>query len=203
MSEKRLYLIRHGHTTWNGPPARMQGNKGDSQLSERGRAEATALGPAMPAFDRIVSSPLTRCLQTVDCLFGRAPDATDPRLAEIDVGSFTGRYASEIRETEPEAWRVWRAMADDGRIGGDGETIAELQQRFLAGVRDVLAGIVDGERVLVATHGGCLRTLIFHAEGRPLSDFHATKVENLTLFEATQSAQGNLSVRLVTAGDIG
>ena len=61
MTEKRLYLIRHGHTVWNGPPLRFQGQM-DSSLSDDGRSEAIALGKRMPYQpDRIVSSPALRC----------------------------------------------------------------------------------------------------------------------------------------------
>ena len=95
MSEKRLYLIRHGHTTWNGPPLRFQGQM-DSSLSENGRAEAIALGERMPYQPhRVISSPSLRCRQTVDCLFNRKPDQTERRCIELGLGWFEGHLASE------------------------------------------------------------------------------------------------------------
>ena len=203
MTETSLYLIRHGHTMWNGPPVRMQGNRGDSHLSARGHEEARALGHRMQHVDRIVSSTLARCLETVDCLFARAPDATEPRLAEIDVGGFTGRYAEEIARTDPEGWRIWRELPPDGRIGGDGETIVELQTRVVAGVTAVLDGVDAGERVLIATHGGCLRVLDAHVRGSAVAPFSTRSIANLTLFRLTRRADGAMIMDAVVPEEAG
>ena len=203
MSVASLYLIRHGHTVWNGPPVRMQGNRGASHLSERGRREARALGPRLPNFDRIVSSPLARCLETVDCLFARAPDATDPRLAEIDVGGFSGRFADEIERSDPEGWRIWRELPPDGRIGDDGETVAEFQRRVVAGVVAALDGVMTGERVLIATHGGCIRATDAHVRGIPVAPFSTGSVANLGLFRLSRDAEGTLALSAAAADEIG
>ncbi len=172
----------------------MQGNRGDSHLSARGREEAHALRSRIGPFERIVSSPLARCLETVDCLFARAPDATEPRLGEIDVGGFTGRYAEEIARTDPEGWRIWRELPPDGRIGGDGETIVELQTRVVAAVGAVLDGVGAGERVLIATHGGCLRVLDAHVRGCAVAPFSTRSIANLSLFRLTRRADGAMTM---------
>ena len=149
MTNKRLYLIRHGHTVWNGPPLRFQGQM-DSSLSETGRSDAIALGKRMPYQpDRIISSPALRCRQTVDCLFGRQPDEIEPRCIEIGLGWCEGLLATEAAEIDANAVRTWQEAPWEGSPWG-GESLEVLQKRVVAGVTDIVAGIKADERVFLA-----------------------------------------------------
>jgi|GEM_PF-1804351 len=199
---KRLYLIRHGHTTWNGPPHRIQGQM-QSDLSEQGVAAAQALGQQLRQPDRIVSSPAARCLQTVDALFGRTPDSTEERLVEIDLGWFCGLLATEVEARDPEAWLAWRHLPARTRPGG-GETLAELQARAVAGVQAVLAGAGDDECVFVATHGGVLRTLVCYDRDAPLDMYPDISMDNLSLFrlDADRLERGGVHMRRILPGEM-
>lgn len=198
---KRLYLIRHGHTEWNGPPHRIQGQF-ESNLSEQGRAAARELGQQLRRPDRIVSSPAERCLQTVDCLFGRAPDATDPGLLEIHLGWFCGLLATEVAERDPQSWYGWRHTPARLRPG-DGETLEEVQTRFVAAVQRVHDAMAADECVLVATHGGCLRTLICFDRNAPLDIYPDIAMDNLTLlkFEGERIERGAVGLRRIAADE--
>jgi len=92
-----LYVLRHGETAWN-LERRMQGTK-DSPLTERGRAQAEAMGRTLkaelarePSATIFLRSPLGRARQTAD-IVGRALglDAgqwrDEPRLAELGYGT--------------------------------------------------------------------------------------------------------------------
>jgi len=177
---KRVYLIRHGHTVWNGPPHRVQGQL-ESDLSEQGRDAAQVLGRQLRKPDRIVSSPAARCLQTVDALYGRDPDSIEERLVEIHLGWFCGLLATEVAARDPDAWSDWRHRPARTRPGG-GETLEELQERAVAGLHAVLATGADEECVLVATHGGVLRTLICYDRDAPLDMYPDIAMDNLSLF---------------------
>ncbi|MBT3331225.1 MAG: histidine phosphatase family protein [Rhodospirillaceae bacterium] len=199
MTSKRLYLIRHGHTVWNGPPLRFQGQM-DSSLSEIGRADAVALGKRMPYQpDRIVSSPALRCRQTVDCLFGRKPDEIEPRCIEIGLGWCEGLLATEAAKIDAEAVRIWQEAPWEGSPWG-GESLEVLQTRVVAGVSDIVAGIKPDERVFLAVHGGVLRTLICYINDLPLSEYTNIPMANLTLLELTadQVIRGDKNIRNVT-----
>ena len=203
MTEKRLYLIRHGHTVWNGPPLRFQGQM-DSSLSEIGRADAVALGKHMPYQpDRVISSPALRCRQTVDCLFNRKPDVIEPRCIEIGLGWFEGLLASEVAERDREALRVWQVRPWDG-APWRGESLEDLQQRVVAGVRDIVASIEPGEKVFLAVHGGVLRTLICFINDRPLKDYAEIPMANLTLLElaADEVVRGGQNISNVRPEDM-
>ena len=89
----RLYIIRHGETTWN-KEKRFQGQT-DIPLAENGVALAQKIGAAMQdiPFDYIISSPLTRALQTAKLITkGRPiPLFTDERIKEISFGDWEGK----------------------------------------------------------------------------------------------------------------
>jgi uncharacterized phosphatase len=60
----RFFLVRHGETEWN-RLRKIQGVS-DIPLNDTGRAQAAALGDILSRhrFDLIVSSPLSRALET-------------------------------------------------------------------------------------------------------------------------------------------
>ncbi|WP_374303794.1 histidine phosphatase family protein [Paracoccus sp. (in: a-proteobacteria)] len=157
-----LYLIRHGQTRWNAE-GRLQGRL-DSPLTQLGRAQATALRPLVGGVRAArLCSPLGRAVETAQILFGRDFD-TDPRLAEIDVGAFTGRLLAELRRDIPEAFagrpHEWYDRAPSG------EGLPGLQARLSAVLADL-----PGPAILV-THGMALAMLCALATGKPLADVH-------------------------------
>jgi probable phosphoglycerate mutase len=161
-----LLLVRHGESHWNAA-GRLQGH-GGSGLSERGHAQAKATARFL---DRIASdavvlarSDLPRVAETAaptaDLL--RVTERVDPRLREIDVGTWTGLNWDEVAAVDPETLAAWRA-GNDVRRGG-GETFAELRARVWAAWQDLAE--VDGT-VLVFTHGGPIRVGVAAALGLP------------------------------------
>lgn len=181
-----LVLMRHAHTDWNGPPARVQGQR-DPGLSVAGRTAAKALGADMPRPDRIIRSPARRCGQTVDALFGDAPPpvAEDVRLWEISLGCFEGRLVEDIEREEPEAWRAWKLQPSTARPGG-GETLDELAQRVFAALGETLDRMEANEEILVVGHGVPLRLIACLRDGWPLDRLWDVAVANLDRIELTE-----------------
>ena len=159
-----LYLIRHGQTLWNAE-GRLQGRL-DSPLTDLGRAQAAALRPLLCGLTaRRLSSPLGRAVQTARILFGDGPFATDDRLAEIDLGGFSGRLLADLRADLPDAFadppHAWYDRIPDG------EGLAGLSDRLSAFLADL-----PGPAVIV-THGMALAMLCSLATGQPLHRVHA------------------------------
>jgi broad specificity phosphatase PhoE len=101
------------------------------------------------AFERVLSSPLDRALETCRLAgLGDEVDVTDD-LLEWDYGEYEGITTATIRETRPD-WYLWR----DGCPGG--ESAADVGRR-VDRVIDAIAG-VDG-RVALFAHGHVLRVL--------------------------------------------
>jgi broad specificity phosphatase PhoE len=144
-----LVLIRHGETEWS-LDGRHTGNS-DIPLTEVGRRQAESLRSALQSrrFERVVSSPRQRSLDT--CRLAGLGDRAEVMddLAEWDYGEYDGITSRQIRESRPD-WVLWR----DGCPGG--ESPAEVGAR----ADRVLAELGGSEGdVAVFSHGHFLRVL--------------------------------------------
>ena len=144
-----IVLVRHGETDWS-RTGRHTGRT-DVPLNERGRVRAEALAPRLAgrAFALVLTSPLSRAVET--CRLAGLGDRAevDGRLAEWDYGAYEGRTTDEIRAERP-GWSLW----GDGVPGG--ETIADVGARADAVVSRVEEAEGD---VAVFAHGHVLRVL--------------------------------------------
>ena len=152
----RLLLLRHGQSTWNAE-LRWQG-AADPPLSELGREQARAAAAALrdAGFTVVVSSPLTRAMQTAEVIadaLGLGPVDTEDELRERDVGEWSGLTTEQIEARWPGLLDEWRAGRLDAIPGGEGD----ITPRVVDGVRRVVS-LHPGDTVLVVTHGGVIRT---------------------------------------------
>jgi broad specificity phosphatase PhoE len=136
-----ILLARHGETDWN-RDLRFQGHA-DAPLNDTGRAQAGRLAEALRSEElaAVYTSDLRRAAETAEIVGGALglPVVADPRLREIDVGSWQGRTRAEI---DGAPW--------------DGETYDHHRERAVAALLAIAASH-PSERVLVVAHGGTLR----------------------------------------------
>ncbi|MBU0490661.1 MAG: histidine phosphatase family protein [Chloroflexi bacterium] len=152
----RLYLIRHGESTWNAE-GRFQGQK-DPPLSERGQQQARRLAERLRPVPvgAMYASPQQRAWQTALHLAdGRdVPLVPHDGLREVRVGIFEGLVWDEIQVRYPVEWERWQAESWHYTIPG-AETQDEFQQRIWQAITE----IVDRhptEDVAVVAHGGVI-----------------------------------------------
>ncbi|MDO5612050.1 MAG: histidine phosphatase family protein [Paracoccus sp. (in: a-proteobacteria)] len=162
-----LYLMRHGQTQWNAV-GRMQGRL-DSPLTAKGRAQAAHLVRLVADVQGLrISSPQGRALETARIVFGNG-FATDDRLAEIDIGDFSGHLDSDLRAAHPAIFAPPRLGWYDRAPGGEGYAgLAARCRTFLADL--------NGPAIVV-THGITLRMLRLLAMGRDMATFEDMPVE--------------------------
>ena len=166
MAEARIILIRHGETTWN-REGRIQGYRGDSPLTEIGRAQAQKLAERLAGEDLLAlwSSDSGRARQTV------APVAAalaigvvyEAALRERNYGDFEGWTYAELEREQPEAYRKFRSR-DPGYAPPGGESGAQFQERIVAAL-ERLAEAAAGGQAAVVTHGGALGVAYRHITG--------------------------------------
>ncbi len=153
----RLVLLRHGQTDWN-VERRFQGQT-DIGLNDVGRAQAAAAAPhvARERPDLIVSSPLGRALSTADHVAAQTgqENVTDPRLVEINVGTWAGLTADEMQRRDPDFSRTSRS-GGDFRRSATGETADEVGLRMRMALLDIACRF-EGGTVLVVSHGLAIR----------------------------------------------
>ena len=154
-----LYMLRHGETAWN-TERRMQGTL-DSDLTERGRAQAIAMGRALAAElvleERptiFLRSPLGRTRET-SLIVGRelgldpAHWRDDTRLAELSYGDWEGSSWTEIEAHTPGALDDWKADPERYCPPG-GESHFALRRRQAEALADIIA---SNTRTVVVGHG--------------------------------------------------
>lgn len=169
-------LMRHGHTIWNGPPMRHQGIQ-NSPLSPSGLRNAESLAGKFEA-SYLISSPAGRCLETCQAVFQRQPDMCDPRLWELNMGWFAGLTREEVAAKDPEHFRLWQDQPDM-LAPGDGETLAQLQDRVFQGLLEGCHSHSSEESLTFLVHGGVMRVMVCLATGLSLGAYHRLRVENL------------------------
>jgi probable phosphoglycerate mutase len=143
--------VRHGETEW----ARLGRHTGrtDIPLTGRGREEARSLATRLAGheFSVVLSSPLSRALETARLAgFADRVETTDD-LLEWDYGADEGRTTQQIRVDRP-GWTIW------GDGPNDGETIRDVSRRVERVIARVRA-LPDGVNVLAFAHGHVLRVL--------------------------------------------
>jgi broad specificity phosphatase PhoE len=144
-----VVLVRHGETEWS----RTGKHTGwtDVPLTDRGREQGAVLARALNdrAFELVLTSPLSRAVETAQLAgFGEVAQTRDD-LREWDYGAYEGQTTPEIREART-GWSLWR----DGVPGG--ETADEVGARADRVVDELRALNHDA---LVFAHGHLLRVL--------------------------------------------
>lgn len=145
-----LVLLRHGQTEWS-RDGRHTGLS-DIPLTAAGQDQARALRPVVAAFEfgLVLSSPLTRAVETAR-LAGLAPD-TDADLVEWDYGSYEGITTAEIVSRDG-PWNMW---TDGAPSGEDAAAVGARLERVVERVRPELE---QGRDVCLVAHGHSLRVL--------------------------------------------
>lgn len=186
----RIGLIRHGETLWN-RNGRWQGHA-PVPLNDEGLAQAELLAAYLAAqrdpATVIYSSDLTRAMQTAKAIAARLniPIIPDRLWREIDVGEWQGLTVEEVRAWDPERLAV---VASDPqrqpRPGGESwEQVGERGLQALLALPQAHAG----QRVLVVTHGGLIRTVLNRL--LPLDDARLI-VDNTSITELSYAHEGD------------
>ncbi len=164
-------LVRHGETEWS--LSGQHTGSTDIPLTEAGRAQALALAQRLAgrSFALVLSSPLSRAVET--CRLAGLGDAAQLRddLREWDYGEYEGLTSKRIREERPD-WYLF----DDGCPGGEtAEQVGERADRVLAEVR------AAGGDVALFGHGHCLRVVAARWLGFPARDAGRFALSTATL----------------------
>lgn len=111
---RQVWIIRHAQTEWS-VNGRHTG-RSDIPLTAAGIAAAEALKPWMRSmhFERVLSSPLSRAIDTARLCGLESQVQPEPLLMEWNYGDYEGVTTHAIRERVPN-WDLWR----DGCPGGE------------------------------------------------------------------------------------
>ena len=188
---KTLYIVRHGETDWN-KMGKYQGIT-DIPLNENGLNQAKACGNALKdvTFDRILSSDLSRALVTAETIRGdRTTSITvDKRLRELNFGDWEAMLFSDIEAR-------WPGLIDEMYLRPhlvkvpNGESFKDLQDRAWAGLEEFINANDEEETLLIACHGGTIRTLL-------------CKLLDISISHCWNFSQGNTAINRIFYNGMG
>ena len=149
-----LYLTRHGQTDWN-VIRRYQGAT-DIMLNDKGREQARAvqIGLKDIKFDRVISSPRIRAIESASIITGLDTSniETFDELGEVGLGDWEGLYEEAIRSEIGDEYDAWRKHA--GLIAPpNGETLFHVMARLYEKVEEWLND-AKLKNILIVAHQG-------------------------------------------------
>lgn len=159
----RFVLLRHGQTEMSA--AKQYSGHSDPSLTEVGLRQAAAAARMLQGrggIDAIVTSPLTRCVQTARAaadLLGLEVEIID-ELIEQDFGEWEGRTFDEAHAMSPHLHEEWLSNPTVTPPGG--ESLQILHNR-VSGVRRELQQRYECRTVLVVSHVTPIKSFIRQA----------------------------------------
>ena len=159
MKTYKIHLIRHGIS--EGSTEGQYIGHTDVDLTEEGKRQLEVMKKdyIYPDVKAVLTSPLTRCLETARILYPEKEPLTIDNLKEYDFGEFEGLTAEDLKG-EPE-FAEWLAGGPDAKAPF-GESNKGFEKRISKCFYDIVNGVIksDTESVAVITHGGVIMTIM-------------------------------------------
>jgi broad specificity phosphatase PhoE len=180
----RLLLARHGQTAWNAS-RRFQGST-DVGLSERGRAQAVALGQRLSGrrLAAVYVSPLRRARETAAIVCEESgsvlPLVAVDELRELSLGEWEGRTVEEIKGQEGDPYLAWLRAPHDCLPPG-GEPLDSVATRVRTALDRIAAAHAEEDEVLVVAHGGVISVYACALLGSSFNFLWRLRVDNCSL----------------------
>lgn len=156
-----IYIVRHGQSELN-RDGKASGHSNPA-LTDDGRHQAQETKAALAAihFDEAYSSDLQRAADTAMIIYGK-PLPKSHQLAalrERNFGQLEGQPHTYLEKVHRELLKLAPSDQPHFRYAPDAESDHELSERFLGAIR-FIGNKHPGKTVLVAAHGGCVRTML-------------------------------------------
>lgn len=190
-----IYLLRHGETKWNAEGNRYCGRT-DLPLTQKGLAQAEAAAKKLGSisFKKVYSSPLQRAMRTAG-IAGRTTNVlTDPRLIEVNFGSWEGKTKEEFIAENKSLWDNWMNNPEDNRAGGNGETAREVIDRVDFFYKEIV-GKYPMENILIVGHNGINRLFLAYKLGMPLKNYRKFFLDNAAVTWFTLNEKGEFQLK--------
>lgn len=187
MRNYKIHFIRHGLTQAN-----LEGRyigRTDESLCDTGYTQLQHLMEECeyPKVAKVYTSPLLRCTQTAEYIYPDTQTEIVPELLEMDMGSFEGKTAEELKD-EP-AFVKWLENAVDNPPPG-GEGMEDFLFRQVGAFNEIFKDMMEQEvfEAAIITHGGAIMALLA-AIGLPKAPMNEWQCAGGAGYTAITSAQ--------------
>lgn len=179
----RLFFVRHGEIPAN--IHKIYAGRSSEGLTTRGRKQAYEIGRtlAQDAIEAVFHSPLLRTTETAEIISQHmmCEPIADDSFIELKMGPWEGLAEHEVASLYPDEWKRWNSLPAELLIEGR-ETLHQVQQRVLAGVRAIIVNYPSLKTILVVTHVAVIRVIILSVENRNLNQYKLIPVPNCGTF---------------------
>ncbi|PLV60025.1 histidine phosphatase family protein [Thermotoga sp. KOL6] len=177
----KLYLVRHGETSWN-EKGLWQGIA-DVPLNERGRNQAKKLAERLKKADAVYSSPLMRSFETAKEIAEKFEKKVkiEEGLKECEISLWNGLTVEEAMREYPYEFKKW---STDPNFEVEGlESMKNVQKRVVKSMIKIVARerLNGSNDVVVVSHSLSLRSFICWVLGLPLHLHRNFKLDNASL----------------------
>lgn len=198
-----LVLVRHGRSTSN-VAGTLAGQTPGVRLDDHGLEQAAGIAQRLAGtrFDRLITSPLERCRQTV-APFAQAsglPVEIDEHFVEVDYGQWSGLALKDLSQ-EP----LWRTVQQhpSAAVFPGGEGLADVSARAAAGIRALRSAAESDQTVLVCSHGDVIKAILADALGMHLDAFQRIVVAPASISVIRYTPLRPFVERINDTGDLG
>jgi probable phosphomutase (TIGR03848 family) len=169
-----IYLLRHGHSTANAKSV-LAGRDFKVQLSSVGEEQAIAVANELSdkKFAKIYSSPLPRCVQTIEPLAKKTKSEIQiaDGLIEMEYGAWSGKKLSVLSRN-----KLWATIQNRPSLVRfpNGESFLEMQSRAIEAVTKLA---IPGKSVLLCSHGDVIKAIVAGFLGLHLDKFQSLSID--------------------------
>ncbi|MGI9623176.1 MAG: histidine phosphatase family protein, partial [Acidimicrobiales bacterium] len=166
----------------------------DNPLDDVGKQQAAEIARILPSADVVISSPLSRALQTAAYLSDSVE--IDERWIELDYGEWDGLAVGDL---PPHTWERWQADLDLRPPGG--ETIPEVGTRVHDALEE-LAGSNPPRHTVIVSHVSPIKAAVAWVLGVGDEISWRTRLGNAsyTQIEVSKARRALVSFNVTAAG---
>ena len=177
-----VYMLRHAQSVAN-TKGILAGRDNSVALSKMGQQQSRLLVPYLSSikFSKIYSSPLLRCIQTIEPFMQANPDLDfkiDERFIEMDYGKWSGRRLAAL--SREKGWRDIQSKPSTFTFP-DGESFRQMRRRVDQAILDLKN---QKSPILIITHGDIIKMAVASLLNLPIDKFQSFVAEpaSLTIF---------------------
>ncbi len=184
-----ILFVRHGESEAN--LLELMYGSSDYSLTSKGKDQARSAGKIVELMsfkpDHIYVSTLKRAQETLESMGFDLDEATaDERINERHLGHLEGENYHALHRDQPDLFVEWNKDWMEYKPGG-GESQLDFESRIISFLKDLEKKYQNGERLLVVSHGGTMKTIFSYIFKSNPEHFFNIEIYNCSIMRITKS----------------